>query len=123
MCARTSRSFSAPFSVPEADVAVVALDPHDYLRAHPTTALLVVEVSDSSLPQDRLTKARIYAGAGIPEYWIVDLVHERIESSATRSPRASLASKTILASALASSSSRCPRPVSTDDLLPPPADT
>src|SRR5439155_508173 len=40
----------APFSVPEPDVAVVVLDPHDYLRAHPTTALLVVEVSDSSLP-------------------------------------------------------------------------
>ena len=61
------------YSVPEPDVAVVAGREGDYMDAHPTTALLVVEVSQSSLPQDRLTKARIYAAAGIPEYWIVNL--------------------------------------------------
>jgi len=38
-----------------------------------------VEVADSSLPQDRLSKARIYAGAGIPEYWIVNLRDGHIE--------------------------------------------
>jgi Uma2 family endonuclease len=62
-----------PFSMPEPDVAVVAVDPRDYITAHPRTAFLIVEVSDSSLPQDRITKARIYAAAGIPEYWIVNL--------------------------------------------------
>jgi Uma2 family endonuclease len=69
----------APRSVPEADVMVVPGRRADYLRAHPTTALLVVEVAESSLPQDRITKARIYAAAGIPEYWIVDLRDRRIE--------------------------------------------
>jgi Uma2 family endonuclease len=69
----------APRSVPEPDVMVVPGRRADYLRAHPTTALLVVEVAESSLPQDRITKARIYAAAGIPEYWIVNLRDRRVE--------------------------------------------
>ena len=60
-------------SVPEPDVAVVPGCAADYEHAHPTTALLVVEVADSSLLQDRLTKAAIYAAAEIPELWIVNL--------------------------------------------------
>lgn len=60
-------------SVPEPDLALVAGDPFDYAECHPLDALLVVEVADSSLPQERLTKSRIYAAAGIPEYWIVNL--------------------------------------------------
>jgi Uma2 family endonuclease len=64
---------ASPFSAPEPDVAVVpgALD--DYEHAHPSVALLVIEVSASSLQQDRLSKSRIYAGAGVPEFWIVNL--------------------------------------------------
>lgn len=62
-----------PFSAPEPDVAVVAGTKADYLDRHPAAALLVVEVAGSSLPQDRLSKSRIYAGAGIPDYWIVNL--------------------------------------------------
>jgi Uma2 family endonuclease len=61
------------WSVPEPDAAIVMGADRDYVSAHPTNALLVVEASDSSLPQDRLTKSRIYAAAGIPEYWIVNL--------------------------------------------------
>lgn len=60
-------------SVPEPDVAVVAGAAADYYRAHPTSALLVVEVADRSLAQDRITKATIYAKAEVPEYWIVNL--------------------------------------------------
>src|SRR6185503_8253755 len=60
-------------SLPEPDAAVVPVDPWDYTRSHPETAFLLVEVSDSSLPQDRLSKSRIYAGDGVPEYWIVNL--------------------------------------------------
>ena len=67
------------FSLPEPDAAVVMIDPFHYTRSHPTTAFLVVEVADSSLPQDRLSKARIYAGAAIPEFWIVNLRDECIE--------------------------------------------
>ena len=66
-------------SVPEPDAAVVAGCVADYDRAHPTTALLVVEVADSSLKQDRLTKRAIYAAAGIPEYWIVNLPQDCVE--------------------------------------------
>ena len=39
----------------------------------PRTALLLVEVAEWSLPQDRVTKRAIYAAAGVPEYWIVNL--------------------------------------------------
>jgi Uma2 family endonuclease len=60
-------------SVPEPDLAVVPGSVGDYDEAHPTTALLVIEVADTSLKQDRLSKAAIYAAAGIPEYWIVNL--------------------------------------------------
>jgi Uma2 family endonuclease len=42
-------------------------------------ALLVVEVSDTSLAYDRSTKGRLYAQAGIPEYWVVDCVAETVE--------------------------------------------
>ncbi len=66
-------------SAPEPDVAVVAGPRERLEQAHPTTALLVVEVADSSLAQDRLTKAAIYAGAGIPEYWIVNLRDDQVE--------------------------------------------
>jgi Uma2 family endonuclease len=64
---------AGPLSAPEPDVAVVAGCDDDYLHAHPESALLVVEVADSSLPQDRLSKSRIYARTAIPEYWIVNL--------------------------------------------------
>jgi Uma2 family endonuclease len=60
-------------SEPEPDVAVVVGGPRDYARAHPTTAVLVIEIADSTLRVDRTTKAGIYARAGIPEYWIIDL--------------------------------------------------
>jgi Uma2 family endonuclease len=54
------------YSVPEPDVAVVPGQYEDYDRIHPRTALLIVEVADTSLPQDRLTKTGIYAAAGSP---------------------------------------------------------
>lgn len=70
---------AGPRSVPEPDLAVVTGGPVDYLRNHPDHALLVVEIADSSLPFERLTKSRVYAGAGVPEYWIVNLRDRRLE--------------------------------------------
>lgn len=67
------------WSAPEPDVALVAGSHRDYSQRHPTTALLVVEISDWSLHQDRLTKAPIYASAGIAEYWIVNLAERSVE--------------------------------------------
>lgn len=64
-------------SEPEPDVSVVKGGPDDYTD-HPTTALLVIEVSDSTLRFDRRLAA-VYAAAGVPEYWIVNLPERRIE--------------------------------------------
>src|SRR6188474_2518366 len=63
-------------SEPEPDVAVVALGNYD--AQHPATALLVIEIADSSLQKDR-AKAAVYAAAGIREYWIVNLSARSIE--------------------------------------------
>lgn len=67
-----------PDSEPEPDVAVVEGDEHRF-HDHPATALIVVEVSDSSLALDRGRKQSIYARAGVSEYWIVNLVDQQIE--------------------------------------------
>ncbi len=79
-----------PFSTPHPDVAVVPGSLDDYLGVRPRTALLVVEVADGSLAQDRITKAAIYAAAGIPDYWIVDLRHDVVRVN--RVPNAATAS-------------------------------
>lgn len=65
------------YDMPFPDIAVVAGSPRDYLSQHPASALLVVEVSDASLQTDREVKGSLYASAGIPEYWIVNL-RERV---------------------------------------------
>lgn len=67
-----------PLGEPEPDVAVVAGKPQDYAD-HPTSALLVVEVSDSSLRFDRGEKSSLYARSGIAEYWIVNLADRCVE--------------------------------------------
>jgi Uma2 family endonuclease len=68
-----------PDGEPEPDLAVVAGGPSQHLGAHPRSAALVVEVAESSLAYDRREKALLYARAGIPEYWIVNLVDRRVE--------------------------------------------
>ena len=71
----------SPHSVPDPDLAVVPGSPQGVTAAtpNPTTALLVVEVSDSSLPYDRSYKASLYSAAGITDYWIVNLVQRQLE--------------------------------------------
>jgi Uma2 family endonuclease len=66
-------------SEPMPDLAVVKGKPADYKHAHPTHAVLVIEVAHSSLPYDRTVKTSLYAKAGIPEYWIVDIEHRQLE--------------------------------------------
>jgi Uma2 family endonuclease len=68
-------------SQPEPDFALVRGTPRTYLARHPTAADtgLVIEVADSSLLRDQQDKTRIYARAGIPCYWIINLVDQRIE--------------------------------------------
>ena len=65
-------------SAPDPDIAVVP-GPRRVDVNCPTEASLVVEVSDSTLWLDRTRKARLYAKAGIREYWVLDLVHRQLE--------------------------------------------
>jgi Uma2 family endonuclease len=62
---------AGPYSEPEPDLAVVRDD--STLRAHPSEALLLIEVSNTSLRYDRTAKLAAYAKACVPEYWIVDV--------------------------------------------------
>jgi Uma2 family endonuclease len=57
----------------------VRLEDARSLEHHPRTALLVVEVAGDSPRLDRRTKAALYARAGIPEYWIVNLAETTVE--------------------------------------------
>ncbi len=68
-------------SEPEPDIVVARLREDNYLDSHPAPAdiFLVIEVADSTLGFDRNTKALLYAAAGIREYWIVNLVDDRLE--------------------------------------------
>jgi len=66
------------YNNPMPDCAVVAGNPRAFLGRHPTTAELVVEVSDSTLAIDMTEKAERYATAGIADYWVLDLVGRRL---------------------------------------------
>lgn len=66
-------------SEPEPDVAVVRGTLRDYFTAHPTDPVLVVEVTLSSLTLDRRYKSSLYARAGRPEYWVLNLVDRVLE--------------------------------------------
>lgn len=58
-------------SEPEPDLAVVPGHWRDYVISHPKTAVLIVEVAESSAYQDRERKRALYANFGIPDYWIL----------------------------------------------------
>jgi Uma2 family endonuclease len=67
-------------SEPQPDLAILAPKPEGYRRAHPSgdDVLLLIEVSDSTLQYDLGAKARLYAKHGVREYWVVDLVANRV---------------------------------------------
>ena len=62
-------------SLPQPDLVLLHRRDHLYRGRdiHPTDVLLVVEVADSSLLTDRAIKLPLYADAGVPEVWIVNL--------------------------------------------------
>lgn len=67
------------YSEPQPDLAIVPLKAGDPHTNHPESALLVIEVSDSSLRYDRNAKGPVYARWGIPEYWIIDVEGRAVE--------------------------------------------
>jgi Uma2 family endonuclease len=70
----------APDSEPEPDIAVVRIDATRYRdrHPHPEDVYLLIEISDSTLNYDRNRKARVYARANIPEYWVVDVNQRQV---------------------------------------------
>lgn len=63
-------------SAPQPDLAVVTIGTSR--PYYPATAELVIEISRSSLRRDLVVKSPIYAAAGIGEYWVIDIDHERV---------------------------------------------
>jgi Uma2 family endonuclease len=80
-CLRLQSAITLSDSEPEPDGAVVRGNARTYLARHPGAVDigLLIEVSDSTLPGDRLDKGRIYARASVPIYWIINLVDRQIE--------------------------------------------
>lgn len=68
------------YSEPEPDVVVAKFREDFYADRHPypEDILLVIEVADTSLAFDREAKIPLYASCGIPESWLVDLIHHEI---------------------------------------------
>jgi Uma2 family endonuclease len=69
---------AANHSEPEPDAAIIAGSPRGQ-KDHPTTALLIVEVADTTLHLDRTIKAPLYAEMGVQDYWIVNLNARNVE--------------------------------------------
>jgi Uma2 family endonuclease len=66
---------------PQPDVTILRPPADDYIRRPPAAehVLWLVEVADVSYRYDRYVKLPLYARAGIPEAWIIDLTHEVVE--------------------------------------------
>ncbi len=80
-CLRGRSVIALADSQPEPDLAVCRGNKRSYLRRHPGVPdiAIVAEVADTTLDSDRADKCRIYARAGIPVYWIVNVVDSQVE--------------------------------------------
>lgn len=77
-------------SEPEPDLALLRPRADSYTDSHPVAAdvLLVIEVADTSLGYDLRTKVPLYARHGVPEVWIIDILHQRALRFADPAPAA-----------------------------------
>lgn len=68
-------------SEPEPDVVLARWRDDFYAAGHPAAGdtLLVVEVGDATARYDREFKGLLYASAGVPEYWVVDLEAQAVD--------------------------------------------
>ena len=71
----------AAHSQPEPDLGIVRWSDSFYRDRHPSTeeTFAVVEVSHTTLTFDRDVKRRLYGAGRVPEYWIIDVAHDRVE--------------------------------------------
>jgi Uma2 family endonuclease len=79
--ARTQQTVVLSDSQVEPDFAVVRANPEGYLPRYPAgrQSGVIIEVAEAALIRDQRDKTRIYARAGIPVYWIINLVDRRVE--------------------------------------------
>jgi Uma2 family endonuclease len=77
-------------SEPEPDVAIVRGDENTFDNRHPkpTDFGIAIEIAESSLDADRTDKFQLYAAAGVPEYWIVNLIDRQVEVYTAPQPAA-----------------------------------
>jgi Uma2 family endonuclease len=87
-----------PNSEPEPDLAVIDYEPSP--KQHARSALLVVEVSVSTHQLDRGAKASLYARAGVPTYWLVDVPGKLVEVRTEPRPYGYLHCETYAAGSL-----------------------
>ncbi len=66
-------------SEPQPDLAIVRVGYDEQKLPEASDVVIIVEVSDSTLDYDRSVKLPLYAAAGIPEAWLMNLVRARIE--------------------------------------------
>lgn len=66
-------------SDPEPDVCVVRGSRRNYVTAHPSHPALIVEVAQSGLHLARGRNAAVYAGAGVADLWILNLIDRVME--------------------------------------------
>jgi Uma2 family endonuclease len=69
----------SPHGIPSPDLAVTPGSPQAAPRTIAKSALLVVEVSDTTVSYDRYHKMSLYAAGGVADYWIVNLVQRQLE--------------------------------------------
>lgn len=111
---RTNQKFSSTFgkricvgiqdpirlrdSEPEPDISVMEFREDFYAEQHPlpSDVLLLVEVSDSSLAEDRNVKGPLFAENGIREYWIINLPDDCLEVYRSPQPDGTWADKLVL---------------------------
>ena len=85
------------YSEPEPDLVILRPRPDFYAEGHPgpEDTLLVIEVADTTERYDRQVKVPLYARAGIPEVWLVDLVARIV--TAYRQPHAGAYADVVVA--------------------------
>lgn len=78
---RVQSAITTPESEPEPDLAVVRGEEMEYKARHPEAAdiAIVVEISSTTLKDDRTLMGRIYARACLSTYWIINLVDQQVE--------------------------------------------
>ena len=105
----------SPMGQPQPDLAIVPIGDWE---SHAAQALLVIEISETSRAVDLGRKAAIYAAAGIPEYWVLDLTDFKLVVH--RAPAGDgYTDIAVLTDADEVTAARLPLTVAVAELLPP----